>query len=47
LAVVQHLCDEACVLQQGRVVERGSPQRLFQDPQHPCTQALVAAVPQF
>jgi peptide/nickel transport system ATP-binding protein len=47
LAVVQHLCDEASVLQQGRVVERGAPQRLFQDPQHPCTQALVAAVPQF
>jgi ABC-type oligopeptide transport system ATPase subunit len=47
LAVVQHLCDEACVMQQGRVVERGAPHRLFQDPQHPCTQALVAAVPQF
>jgi peptide/nickel transport system ATP-binding protein len=47
LAVVQHLCDEACVMQQGRVVERGTPHRLFQDPQHPCTQALVAAVPQF
>mgnify|MGYP006279095453 FL=1 len=47
LAVVQHLCDEACVMQQGRMVEHGAPHLLFQDPQHPCTQALVAAVPQF
>ena len=47
LAVVQHLCDEVCVMQQGRIVERGEPRALFQHPQHPCTQALVAAVPQF
>lgn len=47
LAVVQHLCDEACVMQHGQVVEHGAPRALFQNPQHPCTQALVAAVPQF
>lgn len=46
LAVVQHLCDEVLVLDQGRVVERGAPQALFSDPRHPCTQALVQAVPQ-
>jgi len=45
LAVVQHLCDEVLVLYQGRVVERGAPQELFSNPQHPYTQALVAAVP--
>jgi len=45
LAVVQHLCDEVLVLYQGRVVERGAPQKLFGNPQHPYTQALVAAVP--
>lgn len=46
LAVVQHLCDEVLVLDQGQVVERGTPQALFSDPHHPCTQALVQAVPQ-
>jgi len=45
LAVVSHLCDEVLVLQAGRVVERGTPQQLFTQPQHPYTQALVAAVP--
>lgn len=46
LAVVQHLCDEVVVLDQGRVVEHGTPQILFSQPQHPCTQALVDALPQ-
>ncbi|MBS0610267.1 MAG: ABC transporter ATP-binding protein, partial [Proteobacteria bacterium] len=45
LAVVQHLCDDVLVLYQGQVVERGAPQALFSNPQHPYTQALVAAVP--
>jgi ABC-type oligopeptide transport system ATPase subunit len=45
LAVVHHLCDEVLVLHQGQVVERGSPNDLFLKPQHPVTQALVAAVP--
>lgn len=46
LAVVQHLCDEVLVLDQGQVVERGTPQALFSNPQHPCTRALLDAVPQ-
>ncbi|ATH16228.1 peptide ABC transporter ATP-binding protein [Delftia acidovorans] len=45
LAVVQHLCDDAIVLSEGRIVERGAPQQLFHAPQHPYTQALVRAVP--
>jgi peptide/nickel transport system ATP-binding protein len=45
LAVVDHLCDEILVLQQGRVVEQGTPSQLFRQPQHPHTQALLAAVP--
>jgi peptide/nickel transport system ATP-binding protein len=45
LAVVNHLCDEVCVLHRGRVVERGAPQQLFADAQHPYTRALLAAVP--
>ena len=46
LAVVDRVCDELLVLHQGRVVERGSPDTLLRAPQHPCTQRLLAAVPQ-
>ena len=45
LAVVNHLCDDVCVLHRGVVVERGPPQQLFAHAEHPYTQALLAAVP--
>ena len=45
LAVVNHLCDEVAVMFQGRVVEQGSPQTLFQHAAHPYTRALLDAVP--
>jgi peptide/nickel transport system ATP-binding protein len=45
LAVVDHLCDEVLVLAQGRVVERGTPEVLFQAPQHPVTQQLLQSLP--
>jgi len=46
LAVVDLVCDEVIVLQQGRIVERGNPDRLFRAPEHPYTQRLLAAAPQ-
>jgi len=45
LAVVNHLCDEVVVLYQGRIVERGTPEELLFNAQHPYTRALVSAVP--
>jgi peptide/nickel transport system ATP-binding protein len=45
LAVVNHLCDEVCVLHRGLVVERGEPRQLFAHAEHPYTRALLAAVP--
>ena len=45
LAVVEHVCDRAVVLYLGRVAEEGPIDVLFQDPEHPYTQALMAAIP--
>jgi peptide/nickel transport system ATP-binding protein len=43
LAVVDLVCDEILVLQHGRVVERGDPDTLFRNAQHPYTRQLIAA----
>jgi peptide/nickel transport system ATP-binding protein len=45
LAVVNLMCDDVLVLQSGRVLEQGSSQAIFHNPQHPYTQTLLAAVP--
>ncbi|WP_229116203.1 dipeptide ABC transporter ATP-binding protein [Parenemella sanctibonifatiensis] len=45
LGVVHHLCDDVIVMHNGDAVERGSVTEVFDDPQHPYTQALLAAVP--
>jgi len=33
------------ILHEGRIVESGPPEKIFRSPQHPFTQALVAAIP--
>ena len=45
LAVVNHLCDEVCVVFKGRIVERGRPADLFAHAQHEYTRTLLDAVP--
>jgi peptide/nickel transport system ATP-binding protein len=45
IAVVDLVCDEVIVLQQGRIVEQGEPGAMFRSPQHPYTQRLLAAIP--
>ena len=44
LAVVNHLCDEVCVVFKGQIVEQGPPAELFHHAQHPYTRTLLSAV---
>ena len=45
LGVVRYLADRVAVMYLGEVVEEGPTERVFEDPQHPYTQALLAAIP--
>jgi microcin C transport system ATP-binding protein len=45
LGIVRKLADRVCVMQQGKIVEQGSMERVFTAPEHPYTRALLAAEP--
>ncbi|MPZ67648.1 MAG: ATP-binding cassette domain-containing protein [Pseudonocardiaceae bacterium] len=45
LSVVRHVCDRVAVMSQGRIVEIGSVDQVYDDPQHPYTKRLLAAIP--
>ncbi len=46
LAVVRDLADRVAVMQSGKIVELGTCEQIFERPQHPYTQALLAASPE-
>jgi peptide/nickel transport system ATP-binding protein len=45
LSVVRYLADEVSVMYLGQIVEHGGTEAVFEDPKHPYTQGLLAAVP--
>ena len=46
LAVVAETAQRVCVMYAGQVVEIGTVPQIFQQPQHPYTEALLAAIPE-
>jgi peptide/nickel transport system ATP-binding protein len=45
LSVVRHLCSRVLVMYRGEIVEQGPTEKVFADPQHPHTRALLSSVP--
>src|SRR6187431_280339 len=45
LGIVRKLADVVCVMKEGKIVEKGPVERVFQAPTHPYTKALLAAEP--
>ena len=45
LGLVTDICRRVCVMYAGRIVEQQDSEQIFNNPQHPYTQGLVASLP--
>jgi len=45
LATAKYICDRIAIMYLGRICEMGTLEQVYRNPQHPYTQALLAAVP--
>ncbi len=43
IGVVKHIADKVIVMHEGEVVEAGSTEDIFTNPQHPVTQRLLSS----
>lgn len=46
MAVVRYMCDDLAVMYDGRIVEQGEVQQVIDEPEHPYTRSLLAAIPE-
>ena len=46
IATAQHFADKMAVMYMGTIVEMGTPTQIVQNPLHPYTQGLIAAIPE-
>jgi len=47
LGIVARTCDRVAVMYAGRIVEIGPVRRIFTQPAHPYTRALLESIPRF
>lgn len=45
LAVVRYMSDSLAIMYLGKIMEKGNSEKIFQNPQHPYTKALISAFP--
>ena len=45
LSVVRHVCNDVVVMHEGKVVESGPVESIFENPRHPYTESLLSAIP--
>ena len=45
LSVVEHSCDRVAIMYLGQLMEIGTVDQIYDNPQHPYTQALLSAIP--
>jgi len=45
MSVIRQICDRVAVMYLGEIVEIGPVEKIFTDPQHPYTEALLSSIP--
>jgi polar amino acid transport system ATP-binding protein len=42
MSFAREFADEVCYLDGGKIVERGRPEKIFSEPEHPATRRFLA-----